>query len=132
MAVECTGSDKHWAEPCVFTVEEALERMETGTGMRISSAHPNRVHVLFADGTVEGLRANMPISMWAKLLMGELKSRDELQEYQATAGEPSDNPVPFMLSILVWLVSIAMLFRRAWKSRAIPAVEKPGGAEQPL
>ena len=82
MAVECVDSDKHWAEPYALTAEEVLERMKTGKGMRIGSAHPAVILVLFADGSVHPLRADMPISLWRKLLMGEIKNIEELDDWQ--------------------------------------------------
>ncbi|MCC6125330.1 MAG: DUF1559 domain-containing protein [Pirellulales bacterium] len=135
MAVECAESDMHWAEPYTLTAEEALERMKTGKGMRISTAHPSVVNVLFADGHVEPLRADMPISLWRKLLMGEIKSIGELESWEEDPNDPS--PVnmsvyksppktgewAYLLSILVWLISLALIFYRAWDSRKIAKAE---------
>jgi prepilin-type processing-associated H-X9-DG protein len=128
MAIECATSDKHWAEPYVLTAEEALERMKTGKGMRISTAHPSRVSVLFADGHVETLGTDTPISVWRKLLMGEMKHAEELHNWKEFASDPSPYhmtiysfPTPknrmYPASIAVWLISIFLLFLRAWKSR---------------
>ena len=146
-AVEFLDSDKHWAEPYALTVEEFLERMKTGKGMGISSSHPNVVNVLFADGAVYQIPADMPISLWRKLLMGEIKSYDELDNWKPNPDDPA--PVhlwinqpppppgkwPFLLSILVWLISLAMLFYRAWNSRksASPKItlEADGGLSDP-
>jgi prepilin-type processing-associated H-X9-DG protein len=133
MAIECAASDKHWAEPYTLTAEEALERMKTGKGMRISTAH-SVVPVLFADGHVEFIPSDMPISQWRKLLMGEIKNTAEL-DFQSS--DPNDllptnlsidSPAPqtsewrYLLSILVWLISLALLFYRAWDSR--PSAKK--------
>jgi prepilin-type processing-associated H-X9-DG protein len=135
MAVECVVSDKHWAEPYFLTVDEVLERMKTGKGTRISTVHNGGVNVLFADGSVRGLRADMPISLWRKLLMGEIKSMDELENVESTPDDPApknlwlNQPSPspstlaVCLSVMVWLFSLALLFYRAWKSR--PLLEKP-------
>jgi prepilin-type processing-associated H-X9-DG protein len=137
MAVECINSDKHWAEPYILTAEEVLERMKTGKGMRICTAHHNYINVLFADGGVRGLQTDMPISLWRKLLMGEIESLGELDNWKASPADPPpknlwiNQPPPppgkwqFLLSILVWLVSLALLFRRAWKSgRMIAAAQQ--------
>lgn len=129
-AIECVNSDKHWAEPYTLTVEEALERMKTGEGMRISTAHPHMINVLFADGHVQSLSVDMPISVWRKLLMGEVTSANELDR---GGSDDPDDPSPvnlsvyksppkpgegaFALSIVVWLISLALLFYRAWDSR---------------
>jgi hypothetical protein len=127
-AVECADSDKHWAEPYSLTVEEALERMTSGKGMRISTAHRNGcVSVAFGDGSVRSLRADMPISLWRKLLMGEIKSLNELEHW--TSGPDDETPIylwinqqppppgkwPFLLSVFVWLISLGLLFYRAWR-----------------
>jgi prepilin-type processing-associated H-X9-DG protein len=134
-AVECVDSGKHWAEPYSLTVEEVLERMKTGKGMRICTMHNSVVNVLFADGGVRPLQADMPISIWRKLLRGEIKNCDELDNWKADANDlapvnltvsqpPSPpNKWPFLLSILVWLVSLVLLFYRAWNIR--PIAEKP-------
>ena len=132
MAVECTESTKHWAEPYTLTLEEVLERMKTGKGTRIFTAHESGlVNVLFADGLVYGLPSNMPISLWRKLLMGEVKSRDELWNWEPSADDPAPinigtTPPPpppgewrLALSILVWLFSVALLLYRAWHSGKI-------------
>ena len=73
MAIECADSEKHWAAPYSLTAEDVLERLKTGQGMCISSAHPSVINVLFADGRVVGIRSDMPISQWRKLLMGQIK-----------------------------------------------------------
>jgi hypothetical protein len=119
MAVECVDSDKHWAEPYVLTAEEVLERMNTGKGMRIGSAHPAVILVLFADGNVQPLRVDMPISLWRKLLMGDIKNFEELNDWREN---PGNRPPQFglwagVLSFVVWLISVLLLFYRAWASR---------------
>jgi len=68
--------------------------------------------------------------------MGEIKSRDELYDWKPNPDDPApvnlwiNQPPPpplppgkwsFLLSILVWLISLALLFYRAWHSRKIPA-----------
>jgi hypothetical protein len=141
-AVECAGSGKHWAEPYTLTAEESLERMTTGKGMRISSGHPDgSVSVAFGDGSVRSLPADMPIALWRKLLMGELKSLDELEQWTNRPGDgtplnvwinhppPPPDKWPFFLSVLVWLVSLGLLFYRAWKTNPIPAVTNSGKTE---
>jgi type II secretory pathway pseudopilin PulG len=132
VAVECAVSDKHWAEPCSLTVEEALERMKTGKGMRISTVHPFGVSVLFANGSTRWISYRMPIRLWKKLLMGEITDLDELNNWdtkpddpipvnlwinEPPAAPPKPGMWPFLFSILVWLVSVVMLFRRAWIHR---------------
>jgi hypothetical protein len=73
----------------------------------------------------------MPISLWRKLLMGEIKSLDELENGKPTPDDPApknlwlNQPPPppgkwaYRFSIFVWLASLALLFYQAWKSRAI-------------
>jgi prepilin-type processing-associated H-X9-DG protein len=128
-AVECVDSGKHWAEPYALTAEEAIERMKTGEGMRISTAHSWAINVLFADGHEETLRAEMPISVWRKLLKGEIKDESELSAWQENPDGPSPTNIsvpksrhlpgawPLLLSILVFVISILLLFHRAWASR---------------
>jgi prepilin-type processing-associated H-X9-DG protein len=135
--IESIDTKVHWAEPYALTVEEALERMETGKGTRISSAHPRVVNVLFADGSVRGLSIEMPIALWRKLLMGEIKTYDELENWTLEKDDaipvnmgidqplmymgtnqppPPPGKWPFLLSIAAWLISLALIFHRAWSS----------------
>jgi prepilin-type processing-associated H-X9-DG protein len=129
MAVETVNSDVHWAEPRDLTVEEALDRMKTGKGLRISTAHPSVINVLFADGHVSTLPSKMPISLWKKILAGEVKDPDNL-DVDESAPDMVDVSIntPFtppyepgewaiLLGIVVWLLSVVLLFRRAIKSR---------------
>ena len=131
--IEYHGSDKHWAEPWALTAEELLERMQCGKKTWISTDHPTVVNVMFADGSVRGLSADMPIAVWRKLLMGEVKSFDELDGWErisnhppalslfAHQSSPTPGSWPFLLSVLVWLVSLTLLFRRAHAGRKKPA-----------
>jgi prepilin-type processing-associated H-X9-DG protein len=105
--------------------------MKTGKGTRISTVHNGVVNVLFADGSVVGLQADMPISLWRKLLVGEIESRDELDNWKPNPDDPApvnlwiDQPPPppgkwpLLLSVVVWIFSLALLFYRAWYSRKI-------------
>ncbi len=129
MAVEVVDSGVHWAEPRDLTVEEALEGLKTGKGLRISTAHPGVINVLFADGSVRCLPAKMPYSTWEKLLAGEVRDFENLGQFDESAPDMVDvtvlQPEPgkwkFILSAVVWLFSVALLFRRAIKSRQKPA-----------
>jgi prepilin-type processing-associated H-X9-DG protein len=129
--VEVFDSGVHWAEPRDLTVDEALEGLRTGKGLRISSAHPGVINVLFADGTVRSLPSKMPISVWAKLFAGEIQDLDNIDRYiDASAPDMVDVSVYgsprtpgkwlLILSIAVWLFSVVLLFRRAIKSRPQP------------
>ena len=126
MVVEVANSGVPWAEPRDLTVEEALENMKTGKGLRISSPHPNVINVLFADGKVRPLPLKMPLSMWQKILAGEMKVLDNLNIDQSAPDmvDVSVNPPPyepaewtFVLGLVIWLFSLLLLFRRAIKSR---------------
>ncbi|MGD0654324.1 MAG: DUF1559 domain-containing protein [Thermoguttaceae bacterium] len=129
MVVETVDSGVHWAEPRDLTVEEALERMKTGKGLRISTAHPSVVNVLFADGAVQGLPAKMPISLWRKLLAGEVKDINSIYDENIDESapdmvdvhvDPLDNaPGKWLaiLAIIVWMTSVMLLFDHAIKSR---------------
>ena len=134
MAVEVANSGVHWAEPRDLTVDEALERMKTGQGLRISSTHPSRINILFASDSVRSLPSKMPISVWKKLLAGEIMDLDNIESMiDPSAPDMVDVSIhpsgpgkwPIILSIIVWLLSVALLFRRAIKSR-----RKPEAAEQ--
>ena len=81
MAVEVVNSGVHWAEPRDLTVDEALEGLKTGKGLRISTAHPGCINILFADGSVRTLPSKMPISVWKKLLAGEITDLDNIEYY---------------------------------------------------
>jgi hypothetical protein len=103
----------HWAEPYALAVDEAVERIETGKGVRISSYHPDGgIHVLFADGTVRCFPAQMPVSVWRKVLAGELRA-DELDALESTF--PVGKTCTF-----VWVISVALLLRYAVKYRIGP------------
>jgi hypothetical protein len=129
-AVEVVDSGKHWAEPFALTVEEVLENMKTQKGPRISSNHPGLVHVLFADGKVRELPSEMPLSLWRKILNGEIANfgnlKSQIDYYAPDMVETSLHPnqstmerIGFLLSIPVWFFSVMWLFYRAVKSRKI-------------
>ncbi len=130
MAVEVVNSGVHWAEPRDLTVEEALEGLKSGKGLRVSTAHPSLINVLFADGSIRSLPSNMPISVWRKLLAGEVKDFDNIDEMiDPNAPDMVDVSVMHLLlnrangqsfSARSWLLSVALLFRRAIKSRRKP------------
>ena len=137
MLVEVANSGVHWAEPRDLTLDEALERMKTGQGLGISSAHPSAINILFADGSVRCLRKDMPISVWKRLFAGEIKDIDriddeinesatDIPDFSFTPRERTFVPEPkiwlYVLSFFVWLFSVVLLFRRAIKSRRKPAI----------
>ncbi|MGD0517053.1 MAG: DUF1559 domain-containing protein [Thermoguttaceae bacterium] len=129
MVVEVVNSGVHWAEPRDITVDEALERMKTGKGLRISSPHPGGINLLFADGAVRTLPSKMPISVWQKILAGEIKDWDNIQEMiDPSAPDMVDVSIlrsdpdkwKIILGAIIWLFSVVLLFRRAIKSRRKP------------
>jgi hypothetical protein len=129
MAIEVVNSGMHWAEPRDLTVEEAMEGIKTGKGLRISSYHPNIINVLFADGTVRSIPSKMPISLWKKLLAGEMQNLEDPNVDESAPDMVDVSVVPpditpgkwtILLGLIVWLFSIALLFRRAVKSRRKP------------
>jgi hypothetical protein len=133
-AVEAVDAGKHWAEPLALTVDEVLESMKAGKGARIASYHPGVVHVLFVDGTVRALPAEMPLSLWRKILDGEVTDfkdiesqidRDALSWVNASIALSASKPgrIAFVLSIVVWLISVIWLDYRAIKSRKKPETE---------
>jgi hypothetical protein len=125
MLVEVVNSGVHWAEPRDLTVDEALEGLKTGKGVRISTAHSQFISVLFADGEVRALPSKMPISLWKKILAGEVTDLDNIESkidtFAADMVDVSINPEPskwpIILGVIVWLFSVVLLFRRAIKSR---------------
>ena len=132
--VEAVNSGVNWAAPFELTVDELLENMRTGKGVRISSCHPAGVNVLFADGSVRTLPAKMPLSLWRKILNGEVPAKDlDRIESQIDpnapdmvdvyVGTPAPKPWPIILGVFIWLFSIVLLFRRAVKSRKKPEIE---------
>lgn len=131
MVVEVVNSGVHWAEPRDLTVEEALEHMKTGQGLRISTPHPSNINVLFADGTVRSLPSKMPISLWKRLLAGEVKDLDRIEkniddsapdmvDLYVALPDSAPGKWTIILGITVWLFSVVLLFRRAIKSRRKP------------
>jgi prepilin-type processing-associated H-X9-DG protein len=134
MAVEAVNSGVHWAEPRDLTVEEALEHMKTRQGLRISTAHSNKISVLFADGRVCWLPAKMPISMWRKILAGEVKDTNSINgNIDESAPDMVDvsifvpniwpappEPGEVILALIAWLLSVVLLFGRAIESRRKP------------
>ena len=131
MVVEVVNSGVHWAEPRDLTVDEALEGLQTGKGLRISTAHPFSINVLFADDTVHSLPAKMPISLWRKILAGEITDFDNIEDKIDKSAPDMVNASiyiepdawPFILGLVVWLFSIVLLFWRAVKSRRTSVVE---------
>jgi hypothetical protein len=132
MLVEVANSDVHWAEPRDITVEEALEGLKTGKGLRISTAHPDGINVLYANDDVEAFPAKMPISLWEKILAGKINSREismEIDTFNRNNPDSTPNIVDVLIrpsqpgklliisGIVIWLLSIVLLFRRAIKSR---------------
>jgi hypothetical protein len=134
MAVEVVNSGVHWAEPRDLTLDEALEGLKTGKGLRISSPHPDVINILFADGLVRTLPSKMPISVWQKLLAGDAIDLDYIRDsYDEFAPDMVDvsvytpYPPPYepgiwkiILGALVWILSIILFFHRAIKSRPKP------------
>jgi Protein of unknown function (DUF1559) len=129
MVLEVANSGVYWAEPRDLTVEEALEGLKTGEGLRISSPHPYLINILFADESVRTLPSKMPISVWKKLLAGEITDLDNIEKtIDPSAPDMVDVSVlparpgkwAIILSTSVWLLSVALLFRRAIKSRRKP------------
>jgi hypothetical protein len=134
MLVEAAVSDKHWAEPFALTVDEVLENMRTGKGVRISSCHPTGVNVLFANGMVFCFPSKMPLSLWRKILTGEVSTKDLDGIYSQIdpnapdmvdvyVSPPLTKPWIIILGVIVWLFSTVLLFRRAVKSRKKPEIE---------
>jgi prepilin-type processing-associated H-X9-DG protein len=135
IAVEVVDSGKHWAEPFALTVDEILENTRTGKGPRISTCHPNGVHVLFADASVRSFPTKMPLSLWRKILNGEVTYFDDIEsQIDPNASDMVDvyvgkrMSIAKVASVLVWLVSAIWLFYRAIKSRRVipPALGDAG------
>jgi hypothetical protein len=130
MMVEVANSGVHWAAPRDLTVEEALEGLKTGKGLRISTNLKTRTNILLADCSVRSLPTKMPLSLWKKLLAGEL-SRDEIDNIRSLIDPDAPDMVDVSIApkgfepgfwgmvsaLLVWLFSLILLFRRAIKSR---------------
>jgi prepilin-type processing-associated H-X9-DG protein len=144
MAVETMNSGIHWAEPRDLTVKEALERMKSEQmapisdktyrrmqnepAPRISSPHYGRINVLYADGAVRSFPTIMPISQWEKMFAGDIKDLDAVEDSSyESASDLADVGVPchippqpqdlFVYRLMVWLISVVLLFRCAVKSR---------------
>jgi hypothetical protein len=126
--VEVVNSGKHWAEPFALTVDELLENMRIGKGIRISSCHPDSVTVLFADGATRTFPTKMPLSLWKRILDGDRVDVDEASKHiDPNAPDMVDvyvghnrtlfEIITWALSFLVWLFSAVLLFYRAVKSR---------------
>ncbi|MGA2060402.1 MAG: DUF1559 domain-containing protein, partial [Thermoguttaceae bacterium] len=88
--VEVANSDIHWAEPGDLTVEEALEGLKTGKGVRISTAHPDSINVLFADAATKCLPAKKSLSIWKKLFAGEKVPWQDLEKIDESAPDMVD------------------------------------------
>jgi hypothetical protein len=143
--VEVADSGKHWAEPFAVTVDNLLENTRTSKGVRISSYHPSGVPILTADGEFHVLPTHMPLSLWRRILNGEVSAND-LDNIQSLidsnapdmvdvyVGTPNPKPWTIILGVVIWLVSVGLLFQRAVKSRkkaetvtAIQPNEEKGG-----
>jgi hypothetical protein len=140
MVIEVVNSGIHWAEPRDLTIKEALERMKSGEGLRMSAGHPTIVDVLFADGSVKCMPKSISISDWKKIFNGDVKDIDKLVEDQGDSEVPDLNVakldgehMPFgklddksevwkvAFGFIIWLFSVVLLFRHAIKSRRKPA-----------
>jgi hypothetical protein len=123
IAVETVNPEKHWAEPFALTVDEVLENMKTKKGVRISTNLPDYVNAVFADGAVRRLPSEMPLSLWRKVLNGEIadidRIADQIDPYAEDMINVSTQPILIhgLPALIVWLLSVIWLFRRAWKSR---------------
>jgi hypothetical protein len=135
LILEMLNTGKHWGEPEDITVENLLEQLKTNPRETRFSNHPAGSHVLLADGSVWRVPQEMPLSLWQRLLGGEIKTIDDLNVELAktnsgsafvsyNAAEKSSffkfesNVTSLNLyAIPVWLLSIILLFRRAIKSR---------------
>jgi prepilin-type processing-associated H-X9-DG protein len=138
IAVEAVGTGKHWAEPFGITVDEVLENMRKGEGVRISTCHPSRINVLFADCSVLSFPAKMPLSYWRKLLNGELTNFVDLED-RIDPDAPDNVSVSLTpvtrwrgmwaaaVGIVVWLISAIWLFYRVVKSRSRESGAKAEG-----
>jgi hypothetical protein len=71
----------------------------------------------------------MPISLWKKLLAGEMQNLEDPNVDESAPDMVDVSVVPpditpgkwtILLGLIVWLFSIALLFRRAVKSRRKP------------
>ena len=69
----------------------------------------------------------MPISLWKKILDGEPTDWDNFDEsapdmVDVSVAPPDPGKWLIILSLIVWLFSVALLFGRAVKSRRKPAI----------
>jgi prepilin-type processing-associated H-X9-DG protein len=133
MVVEVVNSGVHWAEPRDLTVGEALDRMKSREGLHISTTHAGYIQILFADGHAQSISTYTSISVWEKLLGGEIKDIDNIENIVDDSSPAMDNYLPeyeleisseveqsawpVIFSLIVWLLSVVLLFRRAIKSR---------------
>ena len=90
MVMEVVNSGINWAEPRDLTVEEVLEYMKTEKELHFWTKHPNVINVLFADGTVRSLPTDTPISLWEKMLAGEVKDIESIAYNPPSAPEEMD------------------------------------------
>jgi hypothetical protein len=102
--VEMSNPVSHWAEPFAPTVEAALEYMRSDKGKEIARYHRGEIHVLFANGKVRTLPAQMPDSLWQAILAGDV-TPEELD-----ALKPQHRG--FWICMILWLLSAAFLFHR--------------------
>jgi hypothetical protein len=129
VAVETADSEKHWAEPFALTVDEVLENMRTGKGVRISTYDSSAVFVMTADGEIHILPTKLPLSFWRQILEGTANLDAYYSQVDPNAPDmfdvcvgrnrPKPGTVAFILSGFVWLSSAAWLFRGAVKSRKV-------------
>jgi hypothetical protein len=130
--VEAAKSGVNWAEPFNLTAEEVLENTKASKVPRISTYHPRGVNVLFANGAIRTFPAKMPLSIWRKILGGELPAKD-LDHIEALIDPHAPDMVNVSMvpaffepgmwgiscGVTVWLISVAWLFYRSVKSRKI-------------
>jgi prepilin-type processing-associated H-X9-DG protein len=134
MVVEILNPGHHWAEPNNLSVEELLERIRGEHGRDNLSNHPTICNILFADGSVWSIPKDLPFPVWQRLLIGEVKSVDDLNSnlqasetglakvsYYADAYDRfftlTREYGPTICSAIIWLLSVFLLFYWAVKNR---------------
>jgi type II secretory pathway pseudopilin PulG len=140
MVLELVETKKNWAEADSVTIDELKELLASKDGRDRLSHHPALFHVLLADGSVWGIPKTIPVAEFEKLVAGEFESIDDLKKrldkdgaelahecYNASETwsifSTNSQPTPSIYAFPFWLLSVFLLFRRAFKSRAKVVVE---------
>ena len=129
MVAEIADSNIDWAEPRDVTLDEACGGVRDRTSLAVSSHHAARgANVLFSDGSVEFIPADMPPALLRAVLTGEEGSREPYKEWERARRDRIEW-IDFAAWSTLVLSYIALL---SWPSGNSPAPARPASTDASL